>query len=76
MVSYAGRELLVTVPSLSVLVVDSGQLLNRDNFGFLIAKAGESEPRSYKVWGLNPQLWRSSEIITAYKTALVLSHIG
>lgn len=49
MVSYAGRELLVTVPSLSVLVVDSGQLLNRDNFGFLIAKAGESEPRSYKV---------------------------
>lgn len=49
MVSSAGREVLVTVPSLSILVVDSGQLLNREKFGFLIAKAGESEPRSYRV---------------------------
>lgn len=40
MVSSAGREVLVTVPSLSILVVESGQLLNRENF--LIAKAGES----------------------------------
>lgn len=49
MVSSAGREMLVTVPSLSILVVESGQLLNPENFGFLIAKGGESEPRSYRV---------------------------
>lgn len=49
MVSSAGREILVTVPYSSILVVESGQLLNPGNFGFLIAKAGESESRSYKV---------------------------
>lgn len=57
----AGREMPVTIPSLSVLTIESCQIPSPTSLGFLVSKAGESKCRSHGV------------VMSAYKTALALS---